>query len=95
VRQAFHASGEQLGEALNAVRALLDPQRIVLAGPLGHTASYVKGVLARLHERDAGGGAPEAPLLIVGTHTPDSAGACLALAEFVFGTGLELAVLRK
>ena len=93
VRHAFQASGEQLGDALNAVRALLDPQRIVLAGPLGHTASYVKGVLARLHERDEGGGSPEGPLLAVASHTPDSAGACLALAEFAFGTRLELAVL--
>lgn len=93
VRQAFQASGEALGDALNAVRAVLDPQRIVLAGPLGHTTSYVKGVLASLQERDAGGGSPEAPLLSVATHTPDSAGACLALAEFAFGTRLELAVL--
>jgi predicted NBD/HSP70 family sugar kinase len=93
-RKAFQASGEQLGEALNAVRALLDPQRIVLAGPLGHTASYFKGVLAQLNERDAGGGTKEAPLLAVARHTPDSAGACLALAEFAFGTALELAILR-
>ncbi len=95
VRYAFLASGEQLGEALNAVRAVLDPQRIVLAGPLAGTASYVKGVLARLNERDGGGGSPEAPLLTVASHTPDSAGACLALAEFAFGTGLELAVLAN
>jgi hypothetical protein len=67
----------------------------VLAGPLSGTASYVKGVTTRLNERDAGGGTPEAPLLVLGTHTPDSAGACLALSEFAFGTALELAVLRK
>jgi predicted NBD/HSP70 family sugar kinase len=93
-RKAFQASGEQLGEALNVVRALLDPQRIVLAGPLGHTASYFKGVLARLNERDAGGGTKEVPLLAVALHTPDSAGAFLALSEFVFGSKLELAILR-
>ena len=91
VRQAFQASGAQLGDTLNAVRALLDPQRIVLAGPLAATASYVKGVQARLNERDAGGGSPDSPLLVLGTHTPDSAGACLALTEFAFGGSLELA----
>lgn len=91
VRQAFQASGAQLGDTLNAVRALLDPQRIVLAGPLASTASYVKGVQARLNERDAGGGSPDSPLLVLGTHTADSAGACLALTEFAFGGSLDLA----
>jgi len=90
VRQAFRASGAQLGDTLNAVRALLDPQRIVLAGPLAGTASYVKGVQARLNERDAGGGSTDSPLLVLGTHTTDSAGACLALTEFVFGGTLDL-----
>ncbi len=94
VRQAFQASGEQLGDALNSVRALLDPQRIVLAGPLGHTASYLKGVLVRLNERDGGGGSAEAPLLGVAAHTADSAGAYLALAEFAFGARLELSRLE-
>lgn len=93
VRQAFQASGAQLGDALNAVRAILDPQRIVLAGPLSGTASYVKGVQARLNERDSGGGSPDSPLLVLGTHTPDSAGACLALAEFAFGGSLDLSGL--
>ena len=95
VRQAFQASGAQLGDALNAVRALLDPQRIVLAGPLSTTASYVKGVQAKLNERDAGGGSPDAPLLAMASHTPDSAGACLALTEFAFGNALNLAVLAN
>ncbi len=104
-RRAFHASGAQLGEALNAVRALLDPQRIVLAGPLGRTPSYVKGVQARLEARDssrserAAGGAglpdPEAPLLALASHSADSAAACLALAEFAFGGALDLARLAK
>ena len=95
VRQAFQASGAQLGEALNAVRALLDPQRIVLAGPLAGTASYVKGVQGKLNERDGGGGSPDGPLLALASHTADSAGACLALTEFAFGTALDLAVLSK
>jgi predicted NBD/HSP70 family sugar kinase len=95
VRQAFQASGEHLGDALNAVRALLDPQRIVLAGPLGHTASYLKGVRLRLAERDGGGGTAGAPLLVEAAHTSDSAGACLALGQFAFGSGLELADLAK
>jgi len=97
VRQAFQASGAQLGDALNAVRAILDPQRIVLTGPLSGTASYVKGVQARLIERGAGdrdaGGTPDPALLVLGTHTPDSAGACLALAEFAFGGSLDLSDL--
>ncbi len=95
VRQAFQASGAQLGEALNTVRALLDPQRIVLAGPLAGTASYVRGVQAKLNERDGGGGSEDAPLLSMASHTADSAGAWLALTEFAFGNTLDLAVLAK
>jgi hypothetical protein len=52
-----------------------------------------RSVQLRLNERDAGGGSKDAPLMTLATHNADSAAACLALAEFAFGTRLELAVL--
>jgi predicted NBD/HSP70 family sugar kinase len=85
-RAAFRACGEQLGDALNAVRAVFDPARIVLAGPLSQTGSYVEGVRASL------GGEPQ---VFLATHSTDAAAANLALAQLAFGPQLDLARLRS
>ncbi len=83
-RAAFRACGEQLGEALNAVRAVFDPARIVLAGPLSQTGSYVEGVRARLGAE---------PQVFLATHSTDAAAANLALLHLAFGPRLDLSRL--
>lgn len=82
---AFRASGGQLGAALNIVRSVLDPERIVIAGPLAQTASYVEGVRERLDVEDA-----NPPFLCLATQSSDSAAVQLALSQFVFCSSLDL-----
>lgn len=88
VQAAFRASGEQLADALNAIRAVLDPERIVLAGPLAQTGSYVEGIRSRL---DGRGDNPS--FLRLATQSGDTAAIRLALSQFVFCSSLDLARL--
>lgn len=80
---AFHACGQQLGEALNRIGAILDPGRVMLAGPLSQTHSYVKGV--RAATEPALGRA-----ISVAKHSSDAAAARLALSTFVFNSSVDL-----
>lgn len=89
-RLAFRTSGEHLGDALNAIRAVLDPERIVLAGPLAQTGSYVEGIRSRIDGGDAG-----SPSLCLATQTNDAAAARLALLQFVFSPSLDLTRIRR
>lgn len=85
-RAAFRAAGERLGDALNAVGAVLDPGRIVLAGPLASAESFVEGVRARLGAFWSTAAAPHAaPAVYLATHSADAAAANLALIRLVFG----------
>lgn len=92
-RVAFRSCGERLGEALAALRAVVDPDRILLAGPLAQAGSYVEGVRARLDPapREAPSGEP---LLFLATHVADAAAASLALARLVYAPALDLERLR-
>jgi predicted NBD/HSP70 family sugar kinase len=94
VSAAFRACGERLGSALNAVRSVLDPGRIVLAGPLSRTGSFMDGVRARIEQLAVGERTPGAPLLQVANHSSDSAAVRLALSAFVFSAALDLRRLR-
>lgn len=81
VVEAFRRAGASVGRVLDAVWALINPRRVVLAGPMAQVESYREGVKAVLdRERWP---APE-EFLIVSDNTNDAAGAWLALDEFVF-----------
>lgn len=88
-RAAFRACGERLGAALNAVRAVLDPGRIILAGPLAQTESFVNGARSQLEQQAVGVRTTPAPQLQLANHSSDSAGARLALSTFVFSSALD------
>jgi predicted NBD/HSP70 family sugar kinase len=95
VREAFHHCGAQLGQILEAVRAIADPAQICLAGPVSEVRSFVEGVLAGLNSGKSGGEGVEADIPITfSMHTADAAAALLALHRFAFSTELNLAQLR-
>jgi predicted NBD/HSP70 family sugar kinase len=94
VKRAFGACGEQLGEALNAVRAVVDPEHIWLAGPLAQAESFVEGVLSRFDVAARGDNDKVMPKLALSSLSSDAAAALLALKLFAFGPALDLARAR-
>ena len=91
VRMAFRRSGNRLGTALCAVRSVLDPERIWLAGPVSQASSFVAGVRERLLA-DTGARAVDAtPFIDLSSYAGDEAAALVALNHFAFGPGLDLA----
>lgn len=82
---AFRAAGTRLGEAIAAVVAMVDPDAIVLAGPLSHVPAYVDAVRKSLAACFSGG--LEVELLLSGLSS-DRAGAMLALDSFVLSQGV-------
>ena len=91
VRMAFRRSGERLGMALRAVRSILDPEHIWLAGPVSRSPSFVDAVRERL-VGDPGARAVDAsPQISVSSYESDEAAALVALQHFAFGPGLDLA----
>lgn len=93
-RTAFRVCGERLGAALNTVRAVLDPGRIILAGPLSRTNSFVEGARSHIEHLAVGERAGPGPLLQLANHSSDSAAARLALSAFVFSSAFEPHQLR-
>jgi len=81
----FRSTGARLGEAVAAVVAVVDPEAIVLAGPLIQVPAYVDGVRESLASRLAG--LPGAHLLLSGLSS-DRAAAMLALDSFVLSQGI-------
>jgi predicted NBD/HSP70 family sugar kinase len=82
---AFQNAGTRLGEAVATVVAVVDPEAIVLAGPLIQVPAYVEGVreslascLARRPETE----------LVLSALSSDRAGAWLALDSFVLSQGI-------
>ena len=86
------ASGSVAASA--ALRAVVDPDRILLAGPLAQAGSYVEGVRAQLDPAPQGAPLSE-PRLFLATHTADAAAASLALARLVYAPALNLERLRS
>ncbi len=81
VVDAFRTAGASMGRVLDAVWALINPKRVILAGPLALVESYLEGV--RESVDDQRWSSPDEVLLISGK-TSDEAGAWLALDEYVF-----------
>lgn len=95
VRSAFRHCGTWLGAALDGVRAVVDPERILLAGPLCEVPSFVEGVRTRFYgPADAAGRGAQVPLAL-STQSTDAAAAIMALAQFAFSPRLDLARLRR
>ncbi|MGI9385680.1 MAG: ROK family protein [Methyloligellaceae bacterium] len=91
--EAFNAAGARLGLALTAVRSVVDPECIVLAGPLAQVESYVSGVR---HALSAGDEPPADPIaLVVSRQSVDAAGAWLALDGYVLGDAINLDPLQR
>lgn len=89
---AFAAAGKRLGEALAVVRAVTDPERVILAGPLARVPSFVAAVrkaMARCSTTEQ-----RASIPVVSDQRIDAAGAWLALDAFVFREGQEFRQLR-
>ncbi len=84
----FHHCGVKLGEVLCAVVSILDPSRIVLAGPLAQVPSFVQGVRTRIR-LPHGSAETQGAALDICTYEADEAAALVALQQFVFSSGLD------
>ncbi|MEX0730124.1 MAG: ROK family transcriptional regulator [Aquisalimonadaceae bacterium] len=78
---AFLEAGKHLGSVLDAVWALNNPKRVVLAGPLAQVRSYVEGVRLAIDRERWQSKADE--ILVISDKSNDAAGAWLALDEFM------------
>lgn len=92
VTAALGEAGHRLGAALEPVLATLDPERLVLAGPVGRHPGYVAGVRSGLatHRAPADG----APLLVSRLETRATA-VRLALTEFLLTRDLDIGRLLE
>ncbi len=91
---ALGGAGERLGAALESVVALLNPELIVLAGPVGRQPAYVKGVrrgIARHNFSPPGTGTG----IAVSTMESQNAAVRLALTEFVVSRRLDIDRLQQ
>ena len=84
--QVLLRAGRYLGKALIGVAVAVDPEQILLAGPLGCSSSYQKGFKMGLSERIPG----LADLVTISTIDDCRAAALLALSELVFSERLNL-----
>ena len=84
-RLLFQA-GRRLGEAVLRATALVDPEQILLAGPLGRSAPYQKGFQAGLAQRNSG----IAELVGISAMDDGQAAILLALSELIFSDRLTL-----
>jgi len=84
----FHDCGAKLGEALCAVLSILDPSRIVLAGPLAQVSSFVEGARTRVRLPHDAAGAHGSSIDLC-TYEADEAAAIVALQHFVFPLGMD------
>jgi predicted NBD/HSP70 family sugar kinase len=84
--QVLLRAGRYLGKALVGVAVAVDPEQILLAGPLGCSSSYQKGFKIGLSGRIPG----LADLVTISTIDDCHAAALLALSELVFSERLSL-----
>jgi predicted NBD/HSP70 family sugar kinase len=88
--RVLFSAGRHLGQAVLQIAAALDPEEILLAGPLGCTVSYQGGFKAGL----AAYGSETADFVRVSTMDDAQAAVFLALSELVFSDRLSLRTLR-
>ncbi|MEM1382438.1 MAG: ROK family transcriptional regulator [Pseudomonadota bacterium] len=90
-RAAFRTAGQRMAHGVDAVAALLGPDRIILAGQTGRQPDYLAGVrqgLSALASPVAGN------TLSVSTAKSAEAAACVALENFVFSRQVDIARLK-
>lgn len=86
--QVLRSAGQQLGIALRALAAVVDPEAIFLAGEVGHAESYLAGVRQVLSE-DTG-------ILVEPSSIPNEMAAIwLALEAFVYSRDLDITRLKE
>jgi predicted NBD/HSP70 family sugar kinase len=88
---AFRASGRRLGKTLAGLWAALDPEMLLLTGPVADLEPYVDGM--REGWRSAGLPALAPERFRISRRDPADAAALLALDEFALGPRLDLARL--
>lgn len=85
--KAFYTAGTELGKALSAIKMVMDPERIVLAGPLARVDHYVRGLRDALDGSTIGN--EPMPTVVINNLTVDAAGAWLAVENFVISDRLD------
>jgi predicted NBD/HSP70 family sugar kinase len=91
VAAAFRTSGRRLGETLAGLWVALDPEMLLLTGPVAELEPYVQGI--RDGWRRAGLSPPEDDRFRVSRRDPADAAALLALDAFALGPTLDVARL--
>ena len=84
-QRAFRNAGRRMGAGIDAIVALLAPQRIILAGETGRQPDFIEGVRMALSER----GTPLCESsLVVGQATSAQASSAIALDQFFLTSNL-------
>jgi predicted NBD/HSP70 family sugar kinase len=86
--RALRQAGTMVGRAVRQLHAVLDLARIFLAGPVGHTLSFIEGVRE-------GSGSAAAGLIERCERELHAAAAALAMDEFVLSPQLDFDRLRR
>lgn len=94
VARAFRSAGSVLAEALKDWCVALDPELVLLAGPVTRNPDYLEGV-RESWSREHRGGKGALPPLVCSSMEPHVAAAHLALSTFVFSPGLNLKPLLQ
>ena len=90
-QQVFRDAGQRLGQGLDAVLALFNPEQIVLAGEVGRQRDFFEGALQALAEA---GRQDAAECLLTSEITSMEAAVSVALQEFVLTGSLDLERLK-
>jgi len=90
INKLLFEAGRSLGEAMLRTAAVVDPEQILLAGPLGRSVGYQDGFKTGLAGRDSG----FAELVGISTMDDGQAAILLALSELVFSDRLTLQPAR-
>jgi predicted NBD/HSP70 family sugar kinase len=86
INKLLFQAGQRLGETVLRTVVVVDPEQILLAGPLGHSSSYQEGFKAGLAQRNS----EVAGLVGISTMDDGQAAILLALSELVFSDRLVL-----
>lgn len=88
---AFRAAGRRLGTVLCTLCSVINPEKILLEGPLAQVPGYREGVASGI---DESGRSADLPTVEFSAKTMDEAAAWLALDTLVFGRSLDFARVR-
>lgn len=96
ISDAFYQAGQHLSQTIQLIDTLLQPQTILLAGPMSSVPSYIKGVVTAFENATATGAESEPKAnILVSDMPPEQAVLYLAFNEFLALRDIDLTTLNN